>query len=277
MSELTSFWVKTFQCSFFYPVSLHKFNMSKSNLRWDTPPTDCTNLQNCWVKKVKSQLRTFHSSLEEQTARQIKARDTRLKKRRGGLKKEWERMMGIWKGRMLGERWLSVVLAKDKLISPIIIRGEMARPMPPWLELPLLGYIATLLLKTTERERDDNNGYGWKGLDKKTKLGIMGVERGCFEMLPYCTTGEKQACSLSFPTECVHAHTRFHIHWAFKWGMEGVKIQTHKNTLMSPVICKHLFGHLLNYERMNVLVYVCTFNLVVVNFPNSTSTSVPSW
>lgn len=60
------------------------------------------------------------------------------------------------------------------------------------------------------RKRDDNNGNGWRGLDKRTKLRIMGVERGCFEMLPYCITGEKQACSLSFPTECVFTHVRTH-------------------------------------------------------------------
>lgn len=81
--------------------------------------------------------------------------------------------------------------------------------LPPWLKMTSAGtrrHLAARYTTEIERERHENNGKGWKETDKRTKLGIMGVERCCFEMLPYCTTGTEHTYSLSFPTEWVHTH-----------------------------------------------------------------------
>lgn len=89
-------------------------------------------------------------------------------------------------------------------------RGD-GRLSPPWLKITSAGTRRHLAARYTteiekERERDENNRKGWREADKRTKLGIMGVERCCFEMLPYCTTGTEHTYSLSFPTEWAHTH-----------------------------------------------------------------------
>jgi len=78
-----------------------------------------TSAQNCWVRKVNSQLGAFHSSLKRESdgrerEREIQAweRGERPRRRGGGICGKW----------IEGQRFLS----KDKLISPIIISGETA-------------------------------------------------------------------------------------------------------------------------------------------------------